>query len=168
MAEVWERCFVRLSGNVYDLQANVGKILDEELGKFGFAPPLQFTPGKLKPQKRGEDWDKACADYLPQIGTPPKGLGDVPVTTVHGVKGETHNATIFVCSDTKSNHCPSVMWWADREEKRIAYVAMTRTQGDLILCVSDACYRRLYEKRPEFVKSFECRTVDEYVSGEAS
>jgi len=156
-----------ISGNVYDWQTNVGKILDEELDKFGFAPPLQFTAGKLKPQRRGEDWDKACGDYLPQIGTPPEGLADVPVTTVHSVKGETHNVTIFVCPDTKANHCPSVMWWSDCEEKRIAYVAMTRTQGDLIICVSTACYRRLCEKQPEFVKSFECRTVEEYVSDKA-
>jgi len=29
------------------------------------------------------------------------------------------------------------------EERRIAYVAMTRTQGDLIVCVSGESYKRL-------------------------
>lgn len=97
----------------------------------------------------------------------PSGQRSVPVTTVHGVKGETHDVTIFVCPDTNAEHCPSTIWWSqdekEREERRIAYVAMTRTQGDLILCVSDDCYGRLCESRKPFVDSFECMTVDEFV-----
>jgi superfamily I DNA/RNA helicase len=94
---------------------------------------------------------------------------DVPVMTVHGVKGETHDITVFVCPDnTGSNHCPSTIWWSadekDREEKRIAYVAMTRTQGDLILLVSDNCFERLRISRRPFVESFECLTVDEFIA----
>lgn len=156
------------TGSLYDWQTQVGRIIDERLGKFAFSPSFQFTLGKLKPQKRGEDWDNACNVYLPQLGTSATRRPDVPVQTVHGVKGETHDVTIFVCPQPRrDNHCPSTIWWSEneeaKEEKRIAYVAMTRTRGDLVVCVSDACYQRLCQKRPEFVKSFECLTVDQYL-----
>jgi len=39
----------------------------------------------------------------------------------------------------------------DKEERRIAYVAMTRTQGDLFVCVSETCYERLATCRAAFV-----------------
>ena len=59
------------------------------------------------------------------------------------------------------------MWWStndkDREEKRIAYVAMTRSQEDLVVCVSEDCYIRLATSRQAFVKEFECMTAIEYL-----
>ncbi len=161
-------CSEMAIGNVYDWQTKVGEILDQEFSKFGFAQPLQFTPGKLKPKKIN-DWDKACADYLPQGDLQTNKLVDIPVQTVHGVKGETHDVTIFVCPEPrKVQHCPSIVWWSEneegREEKRIAYVAMTRAQGDLIVCVSEACYQRLSITRPQFVASFECLTVEQFIA----
>lgn len=155
------------TGDVYTWQKEVGKILEDKLSTFGLIQPLQITPGKLKPQKR-EDWDKPCADYLPQNQASNSVLSEVPVQTVHGVKGETHDITVFVCPNANASHCPSVVWWStdekDREERRIAYVAMTRTSGDLILCVTEPCYDRLLTSHPEFVSSFECMTSAEYVS----
>ena len=44
---------------------------------------------------------------------------------------------------------------------------MTRTRGDLVLCVSEPCYRRLAVSRAAFVASFECMTVTEYVASRA-
>ncbi len=168
----WKRlvtdCLLRANGEpaigtFYEWQSHLGKIFDEELLKFGFDESLQFVSGKLKPKKL-IDWSNACADYLPQNSETLEFI-NVPVATVHAVKGETHDTTIFVCPDTSPPKCPSVVWWADGEEKRIAYVAMTRTQGDLILCVSDACYQRLASNRPQFVASFEKNmTVDEYIT----
>jgi DNA helicase-2/ATP-dependent DNA helicase PcrA len=157
---------VPAAGNLYDWHNEVGKIIFEKLDEFGLDPSFQFTTDRLKPQKR-KDWDKACADYLPQISASAPVKTDVPVVTVHGVKGETHDVTIFVCPDTKkANYCPSAVWWSadekDREEKRIAYVAMTRTQGDLIVCVSNNCFQRLCTNRKAFVDNFECMTVDEF------
>ena len=173
----WKRlaveCLLRANvltatGNLYDWQIEVSKILDEKLGGFGLAPSLQITPGKLKPKKLS-DSDKPCGDYLPMVCVSAVGASDVPIKTVHGVKGETHDATILVCPDAKrADHCPSTVWWSgnekDREERRIAYVAMTRTQGDLIVCVSDDCFRRLSASRKPFVDSFECLTIDEYAA----
>jgi DNA helicase-2/ATP-dependent DNA helicase PcrA len=154
--------------SLYDWQIEVGEILDTKIVEFGLAESLQFAAGRLKPKKLGE-WNCACSDYIPQVCTRAVVTPRVPINTVHGVKGETHDVTIFVCPDTtRADRCPSVVWWsADeqiREERRIAYVAMTRTQGDLIVCVSEACYHRLCTSRKAFVENFECMSVDEYVT----
>ena len=153
---------------VYDWQTQVGKALDEQLLRFSLPPSLGFAIGRLKPQKRGKEWNKACSQFIPHGGTPTNRYSGIPVSTVHGVKGETHDITIFVCPDTTDAHCPSRVWWStenlDREEKRIAFVAMTRTQGDLIVCVSQGCYQRLLRDRSEFVSSFESVTVDEFLT----
>ena len=129
-------------------------------------PALAACAYKLKPKKL-EGWDKSCAEYLPPVGTSKPINADVPVTTVHGVKGETHDITIFVCPETNEADCPSTVWWSadekDCEEKRIAYVAMTRSQGDLIVCVSNDCYSRLLATRRQFVASFECMTINECI-----
>jgi DNA helicase II / ATP-dependent DNA helicase PcrA len=172
----WKACSVRclLRANslpttcdVWSWQKQVGMILDEEIGRAILSSVLDFTPGNLNPWKR-QGWDSPCADYLPQTVAAQTVLGDVPVQTVHAVKGETHDLTVLVCPPPKSSkRCPSAVWWSDdledQEEKRIAYVAMTRSQSELILCVSDACYARLATSRHQFVASFECMTIDEYI-----
>jgi DNA helicase-2/ATP-dependent DNA helicase PcrA len=171
----WRRmaieCLLRATGeeaigNQYDWQAKIGRILEDELNKFELDPALWSTTSRIKPKKL-TGWDKPCKDYLPQTPLSETEYKGVAVQTVHSVKGETHDVTVFVCPDKRANTCPSVRWWStdekDREEKRIAYVAMTRTQGDLIVCVSSNCYRRLTLNRSSFVESFVCKTVDEFV-----
>lgn len=152
-------------GTIYEWATLVGQRLDASIAAFGLDPSLGFTPGKIKPRKLN-GWDKAATDFLPQSGAMVTGVTDLPVRTVHGVKGETHDLTIFVCPRTaQAARCPSVVWWStdakDREEKRISYVAMTRTQGDLILSVSDACHQRLAANQAGFTSSFQSMTVDE-------
>lgn len=155
-----------IDGSLYDWQMEAGKVLDQKISEFCLKRSLQFAPGGLRPQKR-RYWDCVCADYLPQICACATMDTNVPVSTVHGVKGETHDITVFVCPDTKASHCPSTTWWSieekNREEKRIAYVAMTRTRGDLIVCVSEACYKRLCKSQRTFVDRFICMSVGEYV-----
>jgi superfamily I DNA/RNA helicase len=130
------------------------------------APSFAFVKGKLKPQKR-DGWDAPLVNLLPQTSGDCHKTAGIQVQTVHGVKGETHDITIFVCPPMTAAHCPSTVWWStsdkDREEKRIAYVAMTRTRGDLIFCVSQACYDRLAARHVAFVESFECMTVADCV-----
>lgn len=155
------------TGSSLDWHSRAGEMLDQEIDSFGLHPTLGFGIGRLKPQKR-EGWDRPATDFLPHGNTDIQALLGVPVQTVHGAKGETHDVTIFVCPhpDQKAR-CPSVLWWEAndkaREEKRIAYVAMTRSQGDLVVCVSDETYQRLATNRPVFVGDFECMTADEYV-----
>jgi len=158
---------IAMTGTYFEWHKQAGEILDREITDFRLGPSLTFVTGKLKPKKR-DGFDKPSADFLPQTNPGAHDRAGIPAYTVHGVKGETHDVTIFVCPETPQvARCPSVVWWStndkDREEKRIAYVAMTRTQGDLIVCVSDACYQRLAASRGAFVGSFECMTVAEYL-----
>lgn len=167
------RCLLKANeivttGTSFEWQKQAGGILDREITDFRLGPSFTFVTGKLKPQER-DGFDKPSADFLPQTNPGVHDRAGIPAYTVHGVKGETHDVTIFVCPETPQvARCPSVVWWStndkDREEKRIAYVAMTRTQGDLIVCVSEACYQRLAASRGAFVGSFECMTVAEYLA----
>ncbi|MBI3530774.1 MAG: UvrD-helicase domain-containing protein [Betaproteobacteria bacterium] len=167
------RCLLKVNaiattGTTFDWHTQAGETLDGEISVFGLGPSPTFVTGKLKPQRR-DGWDKPSADFLPQPNAGVQALAGIPVQTVHGVKGETHDVTVFVCPPTtQAARCPSAVWWSpndkDREEKRIAYVAMTRTQGSLIVCVSDASHQRLAANRAAFVASFECMTVDECVN----
>ena len=154
------------TGTFFEWHSQAGEMIDKEVVNFGLASLPTFVTGKLKPQNRKGSQDPAAA-FLPQPCNGGKALFGIPVQTVHGVKGETHDVTVFVCPASKADHCPSTVWWStddkDREEKRIAYVAMTRTKGDLIICVSEACYKRLVETRAAFVGSFICVTVAECV-----
>lgn len=155
------------TGSLLEWQSKVGSLIEEKVAVFGLPSSLQIAAGTLKPQKR-KDYDKDCGEYLPQNTPSAPTLSGVPIKTVHGVKGETHDVTIFVCPDTGAQYCPSAVWWSkdekDREEKRIAYVAMTRTRGDLLVCVSDAVCQRLSKDRPLFVNSFEYMTANSYIA----
>jgi DNA helicase-2/ATP-dependent DNA helicase PcrA len=171
------RCLFRcnalaMTDTLYDWQKAAGKIIDAELGSFALPPSLGFQGGKLKPQRR-DGHDRAVGELLPTEDTAARTDVDAPVQTVHGVKGQTHDVTLFVCPDpTQPSRCPSVIWWSSaakhREERRIAYVALTRTRGDLVMCTSDACYQRLRQDRPSFVASFQCVTVEECIAAFAA
>ena len=165
------RCLLRSNavpsnGTIYDWQMEAGKILDEEIGDIELHPPIQFDTGRLKPQQR-KDYDKLCEDCLPKAVCNESSKLEFFAQTVHSVKGETHDVTVFVCPPKRINNCYSDIWWSDsdkdREEKRIAYVAMTRTKGDLIILFSSECYKRLKEKRIEFTDCFELMSVDEFI-----
>ncbi len=156
------------TANLYDWQSAIAKILDEEGAAFCLPASLGFQLGRLKPQKRN-GWDKPSSDFLPMEIKTTSVVAGVPTQTVHAVKGETHDITIFVCPDSSTaSRCPSAVWWTNSpellEERRIAYVAMTRTRRDLVVCVSDACYQRLCQSQAAFVGSFLCQTIDECIA----
>ena len=99
--------------------------------------------------------------------------GSVTIQTIHAVKGETHDLTVLVCPEPRQqSQCPSVVWWSDaaavREERRIAFVAVTRTRGDLIVCVSRKSFARLQTNRKEFFDSFEQMAIDEFIAGNSA
>ncbi len=107
-------------------------------------------------------------DYLTAKASSLSEESRVTVQTVHAVKGETHDLTVLVCPDLNQvKRCPSVIWWSDaddQEERRIAFVAVTRTRGDLIICVSEQCFARLQQSRASFVQSFECMSIDNFIA----
>lgn len=122
---------------------------------------------KIKPPA-GDAKGKMRQNYLPIPASQVAKESHVAVLTVHGVKGETHDLSVFVCPDVNQpDRCPSVVWWSadsqNQEERRIAFVAVTRTRGDLVVCVSDQCFARLQNTRAQFLKSFECMSIDDFL-----
>lgn len=158
--------------NLHEWQSEAGRVVDAQVAAFRLPTAITFQTGKIKPQKR-KGWDTVVSEFLPTSGATAPTVAKVPVQTVHAIKGETHDVTVFVCPDSsRPGRCPSVVWWSTdaghREERRIAYVAMTRTRSDLVLCVSDVCYRRLCQDRAAFVRTLHCKTVDECIAAFAA
>jgi DNA helicase-2/ATP-dependent DNA helicase PcrA len=159
---------LKTTATVLEWQSAAGHLLDQAVITFQLPTNVSFTPNSLKPQKRNQ-WDKPVAEFFPAQIVSHSPLASVPVQTIHSVKGETHDITVFVVPDSsKPARCPSTLWWSGDpkhlEERRIAYVAMTRTRGDLVVCVSETCYQRLSANRPAFVGAFECHTIDSLVT----
>lgn len=150
-------------------QVAAGKLLDVEIQAFPLPPGTTFTAGHLKPHNlTGTNRTKAKADTPFSSFAPVKQASNLAassfsIETVHAVKGQTHDITIVVWPETKPLKCPSKTWWSsnadEREERRIAYVAMTRAKGALILCVPAASHARLLSAQQNFCDSFMRSTV---------
>jgi len=94
-----------------------------------------------------------------RLSTAPFDATKIPVRTVHGVKGETHDLTIFyVPQASQGRPCISDVWWSSdpshSEERRIAFVAVTRSRQDFILCVTPATAQNLRNTRSNFYQCF--------------
>lgn len=108
----------------------------------------------------------------PSLTRPPVPFSDaalVPVKTVHGVKGETHDVTIFfVPKQTGRRPCVSDAWWSSdakqSEERRIAFVAATRSRAHFVLCVSSQTATNLQQTRPDFYNCFEVMQPDAFLA----
>jgi DNA helicase-2/ATP-dependent DNA helicase PcrA len=151
-------------GTAHDWQGRLGGALSEVIRNSAIAFSDELKAKVSKPQKRG-DHGQTASDFLAAetVEFP------LPIHTVHGVKGETHDVTILACKDQRqSDRCPSEAWWSDApedlEERRIAYVAVTRTKGDLILCVSQKTLQGLRSKRADFVNCFEVMDVTRFIT----
>lgn len=117
-------------------------------------------------KRKKQDRDVQMNIFFPSIRNTPN---EVSLQTIHSVKGETHDATVFVIPPTatgKSN-CPSELWWntnpENQEEKRIAYVAMTRSRKDFYLVVSKETAQNLEIKQPTFFKCFETKKIEDFI-----
>jgi superfamily I DNA/RNA helicase len=113
--------------------------------------------------------DKERSPYVIRRSNMGLAQESIAVSTIHAVKGETHDLTVVVCPNPSSDEkCPSRLWWANdggnQEERRIAYVALTRSRGDVLLCVSEATSNNLHRDRPEFVAACTCMSIAEYVA----
>ena len=163
--------------SLHQWQTVAGTVMDEAIKAFKFPQSITFCSGKLKPHNltgKERTSQKADVPYSTLAPRQPKRLSATEyfcVETVHSVKGETHDVTIFVCPEAKVSKeakCPSMTWWstdaAAREERRIAYVAMTRSRGDLVLCVAESCFKRLSKSRGDFLGAFQHVSIDECIA----
>jgi len=90
-------------------------------------------------------------------------------TTVHSVKGETHDSTIFyVPKASNHNFCPSEAWWSHHEqfaeERRIAYVAATRPRDVFVLCLHRDTLENFRNNRADFLEGFEHIELTDLIS----
>ena len=78
--------------------------------------------------------------------------------TIHRAKGAEFSAVILFCPKPHASlaPCPSTEWWqaSPSEEKRIAYVAVTRAEENLIICIHEETYQELQSNHPEFLSLF--------------
>lgn len=112
---------------------------------------------------------KERASYVGRQSARAAGEGRIAVSTIHGVKGETHDMTVIICPEPATEQdCPSRLWWPatgeNGEEKRVAYVALTRSSGDVVLCISPTTLENLRLLRPEFVAQCWSMTIAEYIA----
>ncbi|MFN8091062.1 MAG: UvrD-helicase domain-containing protein [Vicinamibacteria bacterium] len=165
---VLEATQLESTGTLLDWQRRVGVVLLTHIQQAGLAGSDGRVEKRLKPQARKKGrYDAPASGFLPQANESPV----LPAQTVHAVKGETHEATILVCrGPARGVSCPSTQWWpsevAEQEERRIAYVAMTRTKGDLFVCVSARCLENLRTKRAGFVAAFRCMSIEEFIAAD--
>ena len=91
-------------------------------------------------------------------GKLPRILKDVLVKNIHQTKGETYDVVVWFVPDSSPQECPSLTWWSarssDLEERRVAYVATTRTTSLLVLALPVDVLARLRVTRPQFVQRF--------------
>ena len=151
-------------------QTEAGIKIEEQIRQHSFD---SFIKSKsLKPQtckdstkRKKQDRDVQMSIFFPSIRNT---LNDVSLQTIHSVKGETHEATVFVIPPiaTGKSRCPSELWWSsapeDQEEKRIAYVAMTRSNKDFYLVVTEKTANNLKELHGNFYNYFEVKTIKEH------
>jgi len=127
----------------------------------GTAPSIKTAPKQLQ--------NTPIARSLSRPPVPTTQAAHTPVRTVHGVKGETHDVTVFfVPPASRGRPCVSETWWSDdpkhHEERRIAFVAITRSRQEFILCVSSATEENLRNRRPDFHNCFEVSSIEDYLS----
>ena len=80
------------------------------------------------------------------------------ISTIHKVKGAEFDTVVFFVPKTAKNKCPSIQWWADNdggEERRIAFVAVSRAKQRFVLCLHSAVYEMLKQSRPDFINCFD-------------
>jgi len=163
---------VKIDSNLkfQEWQEKAGVVIDKTIKASDLPETIEVPQKKMKPnnlsgtRRKKSGADDKMALYFPE----PQPNNDIKILfqTVHSVKGETHDITIFVCPEPKlDKKCPSETWWSTQseelEEKRIAYVAITRTQRDLILCVSRTTYNNLSLHKKDFVELFKEVSMEE-------
>lgn len=98
----------------------------------------------------------------PATAATPAWLNESIVSTIHGVKGREFDVVILHYPEPSAggvSRCISNQWWDDQsaEERRVAFVAVTRAKRAFILSVHKKTYDALKKQRPSFIRTFSRR-----------
>ncbi len=79
------------------------------------------------------------------------------VMTIHQAKGAEFENVIVVYGKPHASHnpCISSLWWQNSEEARIGFVALTRAQTTLTLCIHEVTYLALKREQANFLSQFD-------------
>jgi DNA helicase II / ATP-dependent DNA helicase PcrA len=84
------------------------------------------------------------------------------ISTIHKVKGAEFDTVVFSVLKTAKNKCPSIQWRPDDnggEERRIAFVAVSRAKQRFVLCLHSTVYDALKKSRPDFIKCLDATVL---------
>jgi hypothetical protein len=72
------------------------------------------------------------------------------------VKGEEFDHVIvYVPRPTGNQICPSIAWWDNAEERRVAFVAASRAKKGVTLILHQQTHSALIANRPSFLENFQ-------------
>lgn len=117
----------------------------------------------LEPQRITAALRATTAMQVPRQPAPPGAPAPLPqgsiLSTVHGVKGDEFELVALYYPKPKAQgiqRCISKQWWnaQETEERRVAFVATTRSMRSFVLCVHNDTYNALRTEQPDFFASF--------------
>lgn len=156
IARILIECYREVGGeNLHQWAERQRHFLRSEVGKAGWQQISQ-TPGPFPRKPASELSSYPAVEKQTTLASP-----QIECSTVHAAKGRTLDTVIyFVPEIKKDDKCPSAEWWAeDSEERRVAFVAITRASKAFVLCIERKSYNRLKRLRPEFVAKFDVRDL---------
>lgn len=148
-------------------QTEAGAKIEEDIKNSSLKsiiPRKHLKPTNYKIDRDKKNCDEQMTIFFPSIR---KKLNAPTLQTIHSVKGQTHDATVLVVPPISKgkSRCPSDLWWSedskDDEERRIAYVALTRSRKDFYLVVSQKTAKNLEIKQSAFFNCFDIKNIDE-------
>lgn len=149
-------------------QIEAGAKIEEKIIRSSFIkniPQKHLKPINYKTDRKKKGCDEQMTFFFPSLR---KKVDEPSFQTIHSVKGQTHDVTVLIIPPIGNgkNRCPSDLWWSensnDDEERRIAYVAMTRSRKDFYMVVSKETLQNLKTKRPTFYDCFEVMNIEDF------
>ncbi len=142
--ETWNQWVERVKGTVKKAATSVGWIEDS---------------ARLRSYMKCKTDGEALRETLLDVGVSPLWNG-TKVTTIHKAKGAEFDTVVFFAAKPHKSHapCPSVEWWSDEnggEERRIAFVAVSRAKQRLVICIHTSTFDALKKLKPDFLKCFQ-------------
>ncbi len=153
--------------DLFDWGCRVKKMLEDYVSKMGWVKSTDDWGCRPKtPASRLKD--KPRSRYVPANVEHTEETSDCRITTIHGVKGETHDVTVLFVPKTNKDQCPATTWWPacpeQKEERRVAFVATSRPRHLLVMCAHENTVDRMRKAHPDFVALFQEIALDNKLS----